>query len=119
MTRVALPLSLAAAALLAACASPAPGPTASAERIVTQEMPYRPGTGVVTAATTAPTLASAGATTPSTTAPATSPMAPGASQRLAIRMEDGSIQYVDVTGSNVPPVGSRVQLTADHQIIKQ
>jgi hypothetical protein len=41
-------------------------------------------------------------------------------QRLAIRMDDGRVQYVDMaSGQDVPPVGSRVQLTPDFKIIRQ
>jgi hypothetical protein len=40
-------------------------------------------------------------------------------QRLAIKMDDGRVQYVDMAGGDIPPVGTRVQLTPDHQIIRQ
>jgi hypothetical protein len=39
--------------------------------------------------------------------------------RLAIRMEDGRTQYVDMAGPEIPAVGTRVQLTPDHKIIRQ
>jgi hypothetical protein len=39
--------------------------------------------------------------------------------RLAIRMENGRTQYVDMAGPDIPPVGTRVQLTPDYKIIRQ
>lgn len=115
MTRfAALPLALVAAALLSACGSPGPDRTTSAwPTIQPQEMAYQPGSGVVQAVSPAPAPASAGGT--AAAAPAA---APGA-QRLTIRMDNGRVQYVDVTGQEIPRAGERVQLTADRQIIKQ
>ncbi len=90
---------------LAACASRSPeavsaaGATAqTGAKIVTQAIPYRPGTGVVQRVSRAPD--------------AREPLSV-----LAIRMDDGRMQYID-TASDIP-VGSRVQLTPDHQIIRQ
>ena len=89
---------------LAACASRSPdavsaaGATAPGGKIVTQTIPYRPGTGVVQRVARAPNTRE--------------PLSV-----LAIRMDDGRMQYVD-TASDVP-VGSRVQLTPDHKIIRQ
>jgi hypothetical protein len=34
-------------------------------------------------------------------------------------MDDGRVQYVDMAGPDIPAVGTRVQLTPDHQIIRQ
>jgi len=104
MLKAAAALSILAAAL-AGCASRGPdaaatsGATApSGARVVTQTMPYRPGTGVVQSVSRA--------------ADAREPLSV-----LAIRMDDGRMQYID-TASNVP-AGARVQLTADHKIIVQ
>jgi len=104
MLKTAAALSILAAAL-AGCASRGPdaasasGATAPAgAHIVTQTMPYRPGTGVVQSVSRAPD--------------AREPLSV-----LAIRMDDGRMQYID-TASDVP-VGSRVQLTPDHKIIRQ
>ncbi len=98
-------LSLLAAAALAGCASRGPQPVSSAgataptdARIVPQAMPYRPGTGVVQSV--------------SRSSDAREPLSV-----LAIRMDDGGMQYVD-TASDVR-AGSRVQLTPDHKILMQ
>ncbi|TAK80622.1 MAG: hypothetical protein EPO20_27905 [Betaproteobacteria bacterium] len=103
MLKAAAALSFLAAAALAGCASRGPesvsssGATApSGARIVTQAIPYRPGTGVVQSVSRAPDTRE--------------PLSV-----LAIRMDDGYMQYID-TASNVP-VGSRVQLTPDHKIM--
>lgn len=129
MIRSALPLAVVAALGLSACGSSpdrdtaprAAAPAAPAG----QPVPYRAGSGVIQAVTPAPRVASAGATSaPVTTtrgAPVTSAGATtaGQYQRLAIRMDDGRVQYVDMAGPDIPPVGTRVQLTPDHQIIRQ
>jgi hypothetical protein len=84
---------------LAACASyPGNAPTTSASaqaKVVTTEMPYRAGTGTVTAATRGPSSA----------------------RRLMIAMSDGSTQVVDTDAPDIT-VGSRVELTPDRVIRK-
>jgi hypothetical protein len=103
MLKPAAALSILALAL-AACASRGPeagsaqaGATAPlGARIVSQPLPYRAGTGIVQSVTRSPE--------------AREPLSV-----LAIRMDDGQMQYVD-TASNVP-VGSRVELTPDHRIV--
>jgi hypothetical protein len=129
MMRMALPLSLAAALGLSACGSeprkPAP-PAQSSAPAPTQSSAYRPGSGVVQSVAPAPRMASAGGSAPATTTRGDAVTAPGSSagasaapmHRLAIRMDDGTVQYVDMAGPEVPPVGSRVQLTPDRQIIR-
>ena len=92
------------AAALAACASRSPdagsanaGATApTGARIVTQPIPYFTGLGVVQSVSRSPDTREALSV-------------------LAIRMDDGRLQYVD-TPSSVP-VGSRVELTPEHRII--
>lgn len=103
MLKAAAALSFLAIAALAGCASRGPetvstsGATAPAgARIATQTLPYRPGTGVVQSVSRSPDTRE--------------PLSV-----LAIRMDDGQMQYID-TASNVP-VGSRVQLTPDHKIM--
>jgi hypothetical protein len=130
MIRSALPLAVVAALGLSACGSSPdrdPAPRAAAPAAPAgQPLPYRAGSGVVQSVTPAPRAASAGASAapvtttrgePVTSAGATT--AAGQYQRLAIRMDDGRVQYVDMAGPDIPPVGTRIQLTPDHQIIRQ
>ncbi len=106
MNRTAASLAIVAFALTA-CASTAP---TTSQRVATTEMPYRAGQGVVIAAMQArpPISAAAGG---SATAVGTTP----ANYRLAIRMDDGSVQYVDTDAAELA-VGSRVELGPDHSI---
>ena len=100
-----LPLAvIAAAAALGACSSTPPQqPT---PRIVTNVIPYVPGTGVVQAVYATPVGQ------PVNPTPA-EPMA-----RLEIKMDKGGkIQYVDTTSREFTR-GSRVQLTEDRLIKK-
>lgn len=128
MIRRALPLAVLAALGLSACGTDPrmgePSPRSSA--VHTQPVPYRAGSGVVQSVTPAPSMASAGGTgapvtttraEPVTSAGATT--APGPHQRLAIKMDDGKMQYVDMAGPDIPAVGTRVQLTPDYKIVKQ
>lgn len=133
MIRTALPFAIAGALGLSACgtdpnniSSRDPQPRASVAHV--QAIPYRAGNGVVQSVTPAP-RASAGGSAPVTTTrnepvtsagtPASGSTAAGAMSRLAIRMDDGKVQYVDMAGPDVPAVGTRVQLTQDHQIVRQ
>ncbi len=133
MRTLALCIPLAAVAVLAGCAAPeeprAVAPVASSSGVVTSPagVPVvsstaasptaravvvvpaavlRPGTGVVDSIAAVPQIgtASAGAG------------APGAS-RLAIRMADGTMQYVDYMDRDIT-VGQRVELTSDGFIRK-
>jgi len=96
MKKLAMPFSI-AAVMLAACAEPyvqpAPLP-ASAAPIVPQPLAYAPGYGTV-----------------ETVRPA------GRDARLGIRMQDGTMQYVD-TDSDQYPKGTKVLLTSDHVLKK-
>lgn len=107
MVKTAVPLAILAAALLGACAGPRTSERTAAAPAA-QPVTYQAGTGVVQSASPAPTLASAGASTPSG----------AALQRLAIRMDDGRMAYVD-TSSREFPVGTRVRLTPDRMIERQ
>jgi len=129
MRKFALPLTLIAAAGLAACASPetktsaTSGPPFAASVPKERSVDYRPGFGVVESISSAPTLsASAGQT--AVRSP-TSPSAVGASgapvtssgeplYRLAVRMEDGRLQYID-TDENYA-VGTRIELLPERLI---
>ena len=110
-------LSGTALALLAACGSRQPTPVvivpqpaspvvavpqAAAPAPVVQAPALRTGFGRIETVTAA-TTASAGGTVPSTM------------QRLGIRMDDGSMQYVD-TASTGLRVGDRVELTREGYI---
>ena len=132
MRKFALPITLAAAAGLAACASPdtrtrssaASEPPMVASAPKESSIDYRPGMGVVQAVSRAPTLsASSGqtavrsstSTVGASGAPVTSSGEP--MNRLAIRMEDGRLQYVD-TDENYS-AGDRVELLPDRFIRRQ
>jgi hypothetical protein len=106
MNRTAVSLAIVALGLAACASSPSP----TEQRVATTEMPFHAGQGVVIAATQArpPISAAAGGTV---TAVSTTP----ANYRLAIRMDDGTVQYVDTDAAEIA-VGSRVQLGADHTI---
>lgn len=127
MIRRAFPLAILAALGLSACGTgPKMGePAPRASVVHTQPTGYRAGSGVVQSVTPAPRRASAGGSAPVTTTrpePATSAgstAAGGEYHRLAIRMDDGRVQYVDMAGPDVPVVGTRVQLTPDYQIVRQ
>ena len=103
MPRLALSLSLAAVAALAACNSPAPR-----TEVVGTQMSYRAGYGTVQSVSPAPLpMAAAGGSGQG-----------GASlYRLAIRMDDGRMQYVD-TDSPEYAKGQRVELSEDRLIGK-
>lgn len=111
MMKIAVPVSILAALMLGACASsnrPATGSSAAATpQQMAQQTHYRAGTGVVQSAAPAPSLASAGGTTPG-----------GTMQRLGIRMDDGSMLYVD-TPSTEFSAGTRVRLTENREIVRQ
>lgn len=111
MTRIAVPLTILAAAVLAACTSPGPNNPASAT-IATQQMPYWAGSGVVQSRTAAPAaMASSGnsVSAASTAAPS------GNLYRLGIRMDNGRMMYVDTPSTDIP-VGTRVQITENYEI---
>lgn len=113
MSKLYFPLSLAAVAVLAACTTsspmtPAPAPvvvapapvvTAPAPGVVTPSA-IRPGFGRVEAITAAQPSAGAGGST---------------LRRLGIKMEDGTVQYVDSVATGVS-VGDRVELTPDGRL---
>jgi len=92
------PFALAAIALLGACSTTPPQP--SAPNIVTNVTPLRPGTGVVQAVMPQPMLAGA-------SAGSSEPM-----QRLEVRMSDGKVQYIDTRSREIAK-GDRVQLGED------
>lgn len=105
MVRLAVPLSILAAATLSACSTPPQqGGPAPAPKVVTNVHPYKAGTGVVQAVMPAPGTAAAGGSA--------EPL-----QRLEIKMDSGGMQYVD-TPSREFTKGTRVQLSEDKLIRK-
>ena len=136
MSKLVLPLSAIAIAVLAGCASesrvaPAPAPvvvqpapaaavvtapattTATAPTVVVPAagtapvvvatpaaQPLRAGTGRIDSIINLPASAAAGSSVP------------GATKRITIRMDDGSLQYLDTAAADIA-VGERVSLTND------
>ncbi|HSA71194.1 MAG TPA: hypothetical protein VLF65_16490 [Burkholderiales bacterium] len=96
-----------AAAALGACSTRTPpqqsGASQPTPKVVSNVHPYTAGQGTVTAIMPAPTSAAAGGTAPM--------------QRLEIKMDNGTVQYVD-TASNEFTKGTRVVLTQDKLIRK-
>jgi hypothetical protein len=76
--------------------------------ITGQQFAYRAGSGVVESVSRAPVIAAAGGSAPSQ----------GALYRLAIRMDDGRLQYID-TESTEFTRGTRVRLTDERLIERQ
>ena len=135
MLKLTIPLSIIAAAVLAACthdrATPAPGavivtppPAAAPSTTVITPAPtavapgtvavaptvvaptavaLRPGNGRVESIAVVPGQASAGASQPNAT------------RRLGIKMDDGTVQFVDTDAPSIA-IGDRVELTADGYI---
>ena len=89
---------IAAAAVLAGCSA---NPPSRPPSIVTNEVPYTPGTGTVQAVTQTPVLSSSSNSGDSL-------------KRLHVRMDNGRVQYIDTVSSIRP--GQRVELTPDRQI---
>jgi hypothetical protein len=94
----------AAVAAVGACSTPPQqgGPAQGSPKIVTNVHPYKAGNGVVQSVSAAPVMAGAGSSG--------EPL-----QRLEIKMDNGSIQYVD-TPSREFTKGTRVTLTEDKLI---
>jgi hypothetical protein len=116
MKRLAISLSILAVAAVAGCGSQyyAPAMEERGAAIVPQATDYRPGFGLVIDKTAAP--APMGAATGGTVTSASGQ--PGNSstwRRLAIRMNDGTLQYVDTDSNEFEP-GMRVELTPDRMI---
>ena len=100
------------AAALAGCANPEPKSLSGLDRPVqpiARQMPYKAGSGVVQswAAAPSPAAGASGRVDPS-----------AGTLRMAIRMDDGTVQYVD-TDSRDFPVGTRVMLTPEQVIQRQ
>jgi len=128
MTKLAFPLSLSVLALLAGCATsdpvtpapapviiaPAPAATAPAGTVV---VPPGAAAPVVVPTPTA-VRAGHGRIESITALPQTSAAAGGSAKpmrRLGIKMEDGTVQYVDTAGEGLS-IGERIELTRDGQL---
>jgi len=120
MNKIAIPVALAAVALAAACshrAAPAPAPVVvvpqqqptvvAAPPTVVMQQPtptaLRAGTGRVETIMGVPTSSGTGST------------APGSMRRLGIKMDDGTVQYVDSSAAGIN-MGERIELTSDGRI---
>ena len=120
----AIPIALVAAAF-AGCTTPGPNNPASTSMAPTaQPVPYWSGTGVVQSVTPAPGRLNAGPSAggstvagpnPSARSPVASTADSGGLQRLAIRMDNGRMMYVDTPSRDFSP-GTRVQLTDNNEI---
>lgn len=131
MTKLAIPLSLAALAVLGACSttdpvSPAPAPVVVAPAPVVTAPP--PGTVVVqqpqmaagTVVVPTPTAIRAGMGRVESINPLPTSAATGSGnvrpmKRLGIKMDDGTVQYVDTAAENLA-IGQRIELTRDGHI---
>jgi hypothetical protein len=117
MKKLAIPFALTAVALLAACAhraDPAPVVVVPQQQpavvaapstptvVMAQTAQLRPGNGRVESISSVPTAAGAGGSSNSNM------------RRLTVKMEDGTVQYVDTDSPQ--SIGDRVQLTGDGYI---
>ena len=116
MTRLAIPLSILAAATLGGCITyerDRPADTFPRASIAPQPVAYHAGTGTITRVSASPSystaVAAAGGTSGSTV------RAGYPYNRLTIRMDNGAVQYID-TDSNDLRSGMRVQLLNDRTI---
>jgi hypothetical protein len=131
MTRLLLALSAIGLALVAGCATehrvaPAPAPvvvppagTASSGATIVVPQATAPAPAVVVAPAPAPLRAGYGrieAIVPVPPAAVAGSSVPGANKRISVRMDDGSMQYLDTAAPNLA-VGDRVQLTSDGRMI--
>jgi outer membrane lipoprotein SlyB len=110
--KLAATVSILAAAALAGCANNEVKSTSGLDRPVepvARQMAYKAGSGVVQswAAAPSPAAGASGRVDPS-----------AGTLRMAIRMDDGTVQYVD-TDSRDFPVGTRVMLTPEQVIQRQ
>lgn len=128
MKQLAIPLSILAVAALGGCMTyeaTRPADTFPRASIASQPMAYRIGPGTITQVAASPSYygsAAAGTTAPRTSSVGNSAGANigavstnSAYRRLTIRMDDGTMQYLD-TDSNDFRSGMRVEVLPDHTI---
>ena len=130
MTKLALPLSAAALAVLAACSTtdpvaPAPAPVmVSPAPVVTAPVVTAPAPGTVVMqqpmVVATPTAIRAGNGRIETINPLPTSAATGSGEvrpmkRLGIKMNDGTVQYVDTAAENLS-IGQRIEITRDGHI---
>ena len=124
MKQLVVPLSILALAL-GACSTNRPADTFPRASIAPQPLAYYAGPGTITQVAASPSYygsAAAGTTAPRTSsvgnsagANISSGGANSAYQRLTIRMDNGTVQYID-TDSNELRAGMRVELLPDNTI---
>jgi hypothetical protein len=124
MSKLPITLSIITAAVLAGCAtehrvSPAPAPVVVAPAptagAVVVPQPAAPGSIVVAPAAPQPLRAGTGRIESILNIPpsaAAGGSVPSANKRVGIRMDDGTVQYVDTAASGLA-IGDRVALTSD------
>jgi hypothetical protein len=114
MTKLAIPLTLLAAASLSGCymyERDRPADTFPRASIAAQPIAYHAGTGTISRIATSPSYVTAAAGgSAGNTVRAGYPL-----NRLTIRMDNGAVQYVD-TDSNDFKSGMRVELLSDRTI---
>lgn len=117
MKAVSLTLAALASVSLLGCAGNDAKSTSGLDKrpdITARQMPYKAGTGVVQSWSSVPSPA-AGASGRVDPGASGRPVAGTGPLRLGIRMDDGTMQYVD-TESRDFPIGTRVELTPDKEI---
>src|SRR5262245_50698304 len=123
MRKLYLPLSIAALGMLGACASSDPVQPAPAPVVVTPAPVVAAPPAVVVQQPAAPVVvaptairAGKGRVESITALPQSAAAGGGTWHRFAVKMDDGTVQYVD-SGAQGINMGERVELTSDGRII--
>ena len=110
MKKLAIPLAILAVAAAGGCTTyevARPASTFTSAPIAGQPVAYHTGMGTVTSVSVSPSYTAAAGGTAQTT--------PQRLNRLAVRMDNGAVQYVDTDGSDFRS-GMRVELLPDRTI---